>query len=102
MATAGSLDIHIYDPEHAQNTHIEDTQTLFFHHEHDHEHEEYSHEEHSAEDCHHCGHCSGMHLNWAAGETPRKLSSAISVPFLPLIPVKLPIRISDLLRPPIA
>lgn len=102
MATAGSLDIHIYDPEHAQYPHIENTETLFFHHEHDHEHEEYTHEEHLAEDCHHCGHCSGMHLNWVAGETPRKLSSAISVSFLPLIPVKLPIRISELLRPPIA
>lgn len=100
MATAGSLDIHIYDPVHAQTPHMESTETVFFHHEH--EHEEYAYENHSTEDCHHCGHCSGMHLHWVSDGTPRKLSSAISVSFLPLIPVKLPIRISELLRPPIA
>lgn len=104
MATAGSLDVHTYDPEHAQNSHIENTETLFFHHEHEHahEHQEYSHEEHSTDDCHHCGHCTGMHLNWVTGETHCELLSAISITFPPFISVKLPIRVSELLRPPIA
>lgn len=95
-----TLDIHQYDPEHAQteHSHTVDTSSISI--------DITSHitddDEHNTDDCHHCGHCSGMHLHWVNGKVLVQNSTLLTFnrfEHLAELPVSV---IQEFLRPPIS
>jgi hypothetical protein len=100
VAVADSMDMHVYDPQHAQTEHKHSDDNLL--------QPVLGGEnisnptEHDVTDCHHCGHCSGTHLNWLSGliNTPSPILTKNQIFDSPV--AHLPGWTSELLRPPIS
>ena len=97
LAVAQSVDLHTYDAEHVQTSHDHSLDTKPSVDQHGAEDSE-----HNVADCHHCGHCTGTHLNWLSGtlDTPLTCFSASQATEIPLH--NLPLRWQEFLRPPIS
>ena len=97
LAVAQSMDLHTFDAEHVQtpHDHSQDTKPSGEQHVAD-------DSGHNVADCHHCGHCSGTHLNWLSGNWVTPTASFTDSLAPQLTADNLPLRVREFLRPPIS
>lgn len=97
ISVAGSVDMHVYDPVHAQteHSHSQDSKPSK-------ELLASNVDDHDTADCHHCGHCAGNHLNWVSSSLQSISTSTSELQFHTSPIVNLPVTVNELLRPPIS